>query len=152
MILARGKLSAKDREGNIGEEVKVMVDDAREITAEQAQGYQATGRKLKLPGQRKGGRVAAASVGAVKSVGSARSVSAPADPRLYLRLKDSGNQDLLVSLKRAIDQSPGETEVVLVLGPPENKQVIKLPAKVNPTDTLLSTLGQLAGPTNIKLQ
>src|SRR5690606_9495959 len=60
VILARGKLSAKDREGNIGEEVKVMVDDAREITAEQAQGYQATGRKLKLPGQRKGGRVAAA--------------------------------------------------------------------------------------------
>lgn len=152
VILARGKLSAKDREGNIGEEVKVMVDDAREITAEQAQGYQATGRKLKLPGQRKGGRVAAASVGAVKSVGSARSVSAPVDPRLYLRLKDSGNQDLLVSLKRAIDDSPGETEVVLVLGPPENKQVIKLPAKVNPTDTLLSTLGQLAGPTNIKLQ
>jgi DNA polymerase-3 subunit alpha len=148
VVLVRGKLNAKDREGNLGEEIKVMVDDAREITAEQAQAYQSTGKRLKLPGQRK----AAASVGAVKSVGSARSAKAPANPRVYVRLKDGANQDLLMSLKQAIDENPGETEVVLVLGSPENKQIIKLPMKINATELALNKLCQFAGATNIKLQ
>lgn len=150
VVLVRGKLNAKDREGNLGEEVKVMVDDAREITAEQAQAYQATGKKLKVPGASK--KSAASSVGSLKSVGSARSSVAADNPRVYIRLKDGADQQLLMSLKQAIDEHSGETEVVLVLGSPESKQIIKLPMKMKAEDAALEKLRELAGAPNIKLQ
>ena len=147
VILGRGKVSAKDREGNLGEEIKIMIDDAREITAEQAQGYQATGKKLKLPGA--GKKSAAAAVAGVRP----KSVSSPAAaPRLYVRLADSTDQKLLLSLKQAIDEHTGSTEVVLVLGTDDSKQIIKLPLKVNAQETVLSKLGDLVGPANVKLQ
>ena len=150
VVLVRGKISAKDREGNIGEEIKVMVDDAREITAEQAQAYQLTGKKIKLPGSPK--KSAASSVGKLKSVGSARSQAAVANPRVYIRLKDGANQELLLALKQAIDQNAGDTEVVLVLGSPESKQIIKLPMRMNAEETALQKLRELAGAQNIKIQ
>ncbi len=150
VVLVRGKISAKDRDGNLGEEVKIMVDDAREITAEQAQAYQATGKKLKLPGAGKAKRPAAPA-SAFKSSDPATGIVAT-PPRLYIRLKDGGDQELLLSLKQTIDQHIGETEVVLVLGSPENKQIIKLPMRMSTDEIALDKLRNLAGATNIKLQ
>jgi DNA polymerase III subunit alpha len=147
VILARGKVSAKDREGNIGEEVKIMIDDAREITAEQAQGYQPTGKKVKAPGAGK------RSAAAVVTAGRSKTVKAAAEQpkRLYIRLVESNDQQLL-SLKQIIDQYSGETEVVLVLGPAENKQIIKLPLRVDTKNGVPTPLGDLIGAANIKLQ
>jgi DNA polymerase-3 subunit alpha len=150
VVLVRGKISAKDREGNLGEEVKIMVDDAREITAEQAQGYQATGRKLKLPGQG-GGKRAAMSAGRPKAAVVA-AIKPGATPRVYVRLANGADQQLLLQLKQAIDEHTGETEVVLVLGAPDSKQIIKLPMRISSNEQALSRLRDLAGATNIKVQ
>ncbi|HJQ08476.1 MAG TPA: DNA polymerase III subunit alpha [Candidatus Saccharimonadales bacterium] len=152
VILARGKLSAKDREGNIGEELKVMVDDAREITAEQAQAYQETGRKLKLPGQKRAAAATGFKSKAMQAAAAKPTVSLAVNPRVYVRLADSANQDQLMALKQAIDMHTGDTDVVLVLGPADSKQIIKLPSKVSTADAALAKLRQIAGETNIKLQ
>jgi DNA polymerase III subunit alpha len=150
IILARGKISAKDREGNLGEEIKVMVDDAREITAEQAQSYQPTGRRQKLPGAKR----SAAAVAGVRGVRAAATAApSPKIPaRLYVRLKDSSDQSMLVSLKQVIDNHQGDTEVVLVLGSTDDKQVIKLPLKVSNSEPVLAKLRDIVGAANIKLQ
>ncbi len=145
MVLVRGKVSAKDREGNIGEELKIMVDDAREITAEQAQGYQSTGRKVKTPTARKAAAMTAGKKAATKS-------EASTPKRLYVRLDDSSNQELLLALKQAIDEQHGTTEVVLVLGPASDKQIIKLPVGITVDEVALGKLGGLVGAENIKLQ
>ena len=150
VILVRGKISAKDREGNLGEEVKIMVDDAREITAEQAQGYQATGKKLKVPGATK--RSATAKTSSPKAQDDVKSSAKTVAPRVYIRLQDGANQQLLFSLKQTIDQYSGDAEVVLVLGAQESKQIIKLPMRINPEEAALAQLRDLAGATNIKLQ
>lgn len=147
VLLVRGKLNAKDREGNMGEEVKIMVDDAREITAEQAQNYQATGKKLKLPGSKK---VAAARVTTTTTRQENRAVTSL--PRLYIRLPDSNNQDQLVALKQAIDSRPGSLEVVLVLGKDDAKQIIKLPSGVAEDQEAIAAFRQVAGDQNVKLQ
>ncbi|MBX6334966.1 hypothetical protein IRY61_06555, partial [Candidatus Saccharibacteria bacterium] len=55
-------------------------------------------------------------------------------------------------LKQTIDENPGNTDVVLVLGPPDKKQIIKLPTKIRAENGALEKLQQLAGPQNIKLQ
>ncbi len=147
IILARGKLSAKGRDGTLGDELKVLVDDAREITAEQAQGYMETGKQVKLPGTKRSTVAAAAT--------RAKSVSAPAktaSPRLYVRLSDSSDQGLLISLKQAIDDNPGHTEVVLVLGPANGKQIIKLPGGMSGDESAVAKLRDIVGAPNLKLQ
>jgi DNA polymerase-3 subunit alpha len=146
VILARGKASAKDREGNIGEEIKIMVDDAREITAEQATAYQETGKKMKLPGAKRS--AAAAAVTSTK----AKFAAAAQPKRVYVRLPDGNDHELLRSLKQTIDDHVGDTEVVLVLGSTENRQIIKLPARINASDESLGKLRTVAGAGNIKLQ
>lgn len=144
VILARGKVSSKDKEGNLGGELKILVDDAREITVEQATGYVLTGKKVKTPTIKK---TVAAALGKPKVA----TQSANAQNRVYVRLSDSKNQDLLLSLKQTIDECSGDCEVVLVLGPENNKQIIKLPAKVTNDDATLSRLRNLVGNENIKV-
>jgi DNA polymerase III subunit alpha len=147
VVLVRGKISAKDREGNLGEELKIMVDDAREITAEQAQAYQGTGKQLKLPGAKRASVVAAR-----PAKTASMSTKPPVPQRVYVRLSDSQNQQLLLALKQTIDEFRGDTEVVLVLGSSDSKQIIKLPSRVSLVEPALAKLRQLAGDLNIKLQ
>jgi DNA polymerase-3 subunit alpha len=142
VVLIRGKVSSKDREGNIGQEVKIMVDDAREITTEQAQAYQTTGKKKKTP-------KAIKKVVATASKTSAQEVTA--DARLYIRLATSEDEKVLRSLKQTLDGNSGGTEVVLVLGEAENKRAVKLPGRVKPDEEVLSGLRELVGADNVKL-
>jgi hypothetical protein len=69
-----------------------------------------------------------------------------------VRLNDSNNQEMLVSLKQILDGHQGSTEVVLVLGPADSKQVIKLPVKCSTEEAALAKLRDVVGHTNIKLQ
>ncbi|TAH33953.1 DNA polymerase III subunit alpha [Candidatus Saccharibacteria bacterium] len=147
VVIVRGKVNAKDRDGNITPDVKVLVDDAREVTHEQAAAYQSTGRKqreLKV-GKRKGTALAAA-VAAAK----AEKTADPKAARVYIRLLDSSDSDMLQSLKSTIDEQQGESEVVLVIGP--SKQAVKLPTRMRADDEALALLRDLVGPTNVVLQ
>lgn len=164
VILVRGKISAKDREGNIGEELKVMVDDAREITPEQAAMYQVTGRKQKplAEGRKKVSLSAlpSSSISAGKASPApdyttprpvaAASPAVPAAPRLYIRLANTQDQEVLMNLKQTIDDHTGKTDVVLVLG--EAKQVIKLPSGVHEGEDVMGKLRTLVGAENVKFQ
>lgn len=152
VVLVRGKASAKDREGNIGEEVKVMVDDAREITAQQATAYQTTGKKMKLPGAKRSATAAVTAAKPKKNTSTAAQ-PAPAVPgRVYIRLQNSQDQELLRSLKQSLDEAKGPTEVVLVLGPSDSKQIIKLPGGIETAQPTISKLEALVGADNIKIQ
>lgn len=141
VVLVRGKVNAKDKEGNASSEVKIMVDDAREITTEQATAYQTTGKKKKTPAPAK-------KVANKISTDAERPV---VDPRLYIRLKTSEDESVLRSLKQTLDGNAGGTEVVLVLGDAENRQAVKLPAGVDSGDTVLDSLRELVGAENVKL-
>ncbi len=150
VVIVRGKVNAKDREGNLIEDVKILADEAREITHEQATAYQSTGRKKKTPKE-----VRAAKGSALQqAVAEAKAERAEPDrpKRLYIRLTDTKDQQLLQNLKSILDETSGTTEVVLVLGPDEAKQPVKLPAGIDPTDPILEKLKLAFGDTNVKLQ
>ncbi len=146
VVLARGKVSAKDRDGNIGDEVKILLNDAREITVAQAQAYQSTGKKIKGPGAR---GVKSAKVAVAPRPSAATS---PSPKRLFIRLSDSKDQSTLLSLKETIDQNNGDMEVVLVLGDDSAKQVIKLPSGIADSETVIANLAQLVGSDNVKIK
>lgn len=144
VVLVRGKVSTRDRNGGSGDEAKVMVDDAREITAEQASAYQPTGKKKRVPKPSAKRKVAAAYTSPV--------AEQTQPERVYIRLANSEDEQALHSLKSTIDEFSGETEVVLVLGADENKQIIKLPSRIDKHEQALSRLAATVGQENIKIQ
>jgi DNA polymerase-3 subunit alpha len=139
VVLVRGKISTRDRSGNGGGEVKVMVDDAREITSQQASGYQGTGKKAKTPKPR--------------AVKAKKPAAAPRlNERLYIRLQNTSDEETLLSLKQTIDHHQGSTEVVLVLGEASAKQAIKLPGGIDRESDGLAKLRELVGTDNLVIQ
>lgn len=143
IVIVRGKVNAKDRNGGLTDEAKVMVDDAREVTLEQAKAYQTTGKKPKPPKTRQN-----------KPKLSRPDITNDVDqkePRIYIRLPSSEDQEMLLGLKEAIDTNKGKTEVVLVLGADESKQIIKLPAGLSASKDSIAQIASLVGADNIKL-
>lgn len=139
IVLVKGKINAKDRDGNITNDLKILVDDAREITPDQAAAYEATGKKKKTPKPTK------------KAVQVVKMATAPsAEARLYVRMEESEDTDKLMILKSAIDGKTGETEVVLVVGPEASKQIIRLPMRVH-AEGVMEELSQLVGAENVRL-
>jgi DNA polymerase III subunit alpha len=151
VVLIRGKVNAKDRNGEQTGEVKIMVDDAREITAQQATGYQATGKKPRSPKAAAGRQASMPGPGArAATEPTDQSTMSPA--RVYIRLSSSQDQAVLVSLKQTIDSFRGSTEVVLVLGDAAERQAIKLPSGIDRESDGLIQLRELVGSDNIKIQ
>lgn len=145
IVMIRGKVNAKDRDGKLTDDVKIIVDDAREITTQQATSYQATGRKPKTLKQIK---VKASMIGP-----GAKAIEEKTSPeRVYIRLADSKDQATLVSLKQTLDEHQGATEVVLVLGEAEARQAIKLPSGLDRDSQGLEQLRELVGADNVKVQ
>jgi DNA polymerase III subunit alpha len=142
VVILNGKISSKDRDGNLGEEVKILVDDAREITTEQALAYQASGKKPKKPRPTK--KVVAV---ATKS----KTITQKTEPpKLYIRMKSSDEQAKLVDLKKIIDKTPGTCAVVLVIG--DAKKAIKLPATVDYSPDLHEQFADIFGSEAVKYQ
>lgn len=138
IVIAKGKVSAQDKEGNVTSDIKVLVDEAREVTHEQAAAYQATGRKPKAP------KVGKVSRKPVQHKPTATS------QRMFIRVPSTEDQTFLVDLKKTIETHTGDTEVVLVVG--EDKQVIRLPNKVSCQPDAVDVLASLVGAENLKLQ
>ena len=120
-----------------------MADDAREVTVEQAQAYQTTGKKLKVPKAKTGV--------AMKGPG-AKAVTDSALAKVYVRVENSQDEKLLLDLKKTIDANQGDTDVILVMGPADNRQAIKLPAGIRRDETILNLLGEVVGRDNVKVQ
>ncbi len=147
VVLIRGKISTRGRDGKPGEEVKLMVDDAREVTHEQAAAYQATGRKARVPKPTK-----TAKKTALKPTSAAEKTELSKTPKLYIRLPSSEDTNLLSQLKAIVDKTVGMHEVILVLGSESSKQAVRLPTLVQANPDIVAELSELVGPENVKLQ
>src|SRR5690606_8048427 len=112
-------------------------------TIEQAKAYQETGKKKNIP--------KAAKLKVTKKEPTTQAFVTEVAKRVYIRLEHSDDQDMLISLKTTIDGRKGDTEVVLVLGAKEDKQIIKLPMRVDPAEDTLLSIRQLVGAENVKL-
>lgn len=144
IVIAKGKVDGVDRDGEALETPKLMIDDAREVTYEQAAGYQTTGKKKRTP--KPGDMNKYIQKNDEAKLGDEK------PRRLYIRIFDSSDQELLRSIKKVLDTNPGTTEAVFVLGENGNKKVVKLPITIEPTETLQDDLRKIVGEENIKLQ
>ncbi len=131
VILAKGRLNTRDRQSGAAlEELKIIPDSIEIISGEEAKNYKPRSRKKLVP----------------------EAVEPPPislTQRLYIRIEDSENQNQLMALKQKLDDHRGETEVVIVTGPSESKQVIKLPQMVSLNEQSMRDLAAVFGPTNV---
>ena len=162
VVLSTGRLSAKDRNGAIGDELKVLAEDVKEVTLQLLEAYQPTGSLLPPPvavvkSKRKS--MAAKAEAAVKPKVIYRPVEEPLSldeevapsQKLYVHIKNPGDHEALLKLKQTFNQYPGESEVILVLGN-EKKSAIRLPFTVTLHDELQQQLVGLYGQDCIALK
>ena len=165
VIRVSGKNSARDRDGNLGNESKLIADDIIAITDNDINGYESTGRKMDAPkissAVKKERREAyrnqkngASPKSAVKSDAAKpqpKTHSAPVNvapeipaSKLFVYIKDPNDHSRLVKMKSVCGENAGTTDVVLVLGEKE-KSAMRLPFKVDANDNLLSQLKNTLG-------
>jgi DNA polymerase-3 subunit alpha len=135
VVIVNGRINASDKNGYLLSEAKLVVNSVREISEQDADKYKPIGRK--------------------KSLGQAPKQAQPTieklewdEPgdrpkRLYIRVADTSNIELLENLKSQLDTYKGQDETVLVLG--VDKQIIKLPQKITYDEELITGLKQLLG-------
>ena len=165
VIRVSGKNSARDRDGNLGNESKLIADDIIAITDNDINGYESTGRKMDAPkisaavkkerreayrNQKNGvSPKSAVKNDATKPQSKAHSTPvnvAPEIPasKLFVYIKDPNDHSRLVKMKSVCGENVGTTDVVLVLGEKE-KSAMRLPFKVDANDNLLSQLKNTLG-------
>ncbi len=163
VIKVTGKLNAKDRDGRVTDDLKIIADDITFITPEELAAYRSTGKNMKLP--KASAKAMAESAGSKTSVtytyepvddrvAAPVAVDEPAadtKPRLFVHVKDPDNQDALLKLKQAFNNFPGKHEVVLVLGT-EKKSALRLPFMIDPHDDLQSNIASLLGADCVALK
>jgi len=142
VVLAKGKLSSGRENGRgDGSELKMLVDKAQSISLGKAKNYKPKGKLYEIGNSRNRAQTASRS--------AATSPSAVLKQRLYIRLENSEDQPLLVTLKEKLDGYRGETEVVLVTGPSASKQIIKLPQMIDVNEESLRDLASIFGALNV---
>ncbi len=140
VVLIDGTVNAKDRDGQITDDIKINVSSARELILDEAKAYKETGKTKK-------------SLKETKSKKNTKEVKVtkPELDRIYIRLESTKNTEQLKMLKLHIDKFQGPSEVVLVIGPAENKQIIRIPEKTSRDEESMDELVQLFGAENVKL-
>ncbi len=165
VIRVSGKNSARDRDGNLGNESKLIADDIIAITDNDINGYESTGRKMDAPKissavkkerreayrNQKNGASPKSAVKNDTAKPQPKTHSAPVNvapeipaSKLFVYIKDPNDHSRLVKMKSVCSENAGTTDVVLVLGEKE-KSAMRLPFKVDANDNLLSQLKNTLG-------
>ena len=165
VIRVSGKNSARDRDGNLGNESKLIADDIIVITDNDINGYESTGRKMDAPKissavkkerreayrNQKNGASPKSVVKNDATKPQPKTHSAPVNvapeipaSKLFVYIKDPNDHSRLVKMKSVCSENAGTTDVVLVLGEKE-KSAMRLPFKVDANDNLLSQLKNTLG-------
>lgn len=164
VVRVSGKISARDREGNLGSEAKLIADEINEITDKELREYESTGRKMEAPRmstQVKAQRVAEYKskktgipmpVAAKKTEEEPKKAAAaprpileiPQPKKIFVHIKDPDDHAALLALKQTCSSFPGASDIVLVLGA-EKKSAIRLPFTVDNSELLIGELVKLLG-------
>lgn len=164
VIRVSGKVSARDRDGNMGDEAKMIADEVIDVTDGELRDYESTGRKMEAP--KMSAKVKAMRVAEFRAKKSGGSVAAPATtapaeskpvaekPRpimdippvkkLFVHVKDPDDHESLLVLKQTCGEFVGNTDIVLVLGA-DKKSAIRLPFRVDASDELVGLLVKQLG-------
>lgn len=157
-----GRVSARDKEGNLTSDVKLIADSVEVIQDQAARNYTPTGNRLEVPAEaapprrRRSSRQSASNdENAKPETPKPTIVTPPRDHRhekLYVLIEDVNDTESLSQIRHLCELNPGVQEIVLVIKDKNGKRPLKLPFKVDVTDELTGGLKQLLGEACVKVQ
>jgi DNA polymerase III, alpha subunit len=173
VIRVTGKNSARDRDGNLGSESKMIANEIVVIDDKEINSYESTGRKMEGPkvassvkrerkvqynAKRSNNSSATLKVKTAKNQQKNTHTSFTPDvvkpltiKKLYVQIKNPDDSESLMVLKKACQEHPGSTEIILVLGE-DKKSAIRLPFKVDDDQAFLSILVSQLGEESVILK
>ena len=156
VIRVTGKVNARDRDGNLSVDIKIIANDVQIVDDSELQNYESHGNKMAKPKAHTASVMAKRNVAASKNQTVEKPVvtyTALVEPikKLFVHVKDPDNQALLMNLKQICGEFPGLSEIVLVLGK-DKKSAIKMPFKVDGSDNLIGRLVKILGEDAVVLK
>ena len=163
VIRVSGKVNARDRDGNLSTEMKIIADDIQVVDDAELRSYESHGNKMAKPKAHTAGVMAKRNIAAAKRSEDEKAAKSKEEhsksntsytvlvepiKKLFVHVKDPDNQNQLVELKQICSQFPGVSEIVLVLGA-DKKSAIKMPFKVDGSDNLIGRLVKVLGEDSV---
>ena len=143
VLKATGKISSTDREGNTLGEAKVIADEIVFVTNDELDNYEKSGKKMKTPKLSK--PKALSPTDAVIEPSNVSYVPIDDKPmKMFVHVKQPDDHSSLQQLKSYLNDSPGDNEIILVLGD-DKKSALRLPFKIDPTEELRLLVAALYG-------
>ena len=148
VVRVSGKISSTDKAGNNLGEAKVIADEITIVSDSELDNYQATGKKTKTPKSKVMKEDTAAKT---ESIYSYQPVQEAPIQKLYVHVRNPNDHEKLKQLKQFLNQHPGKSEIILVLG--EDKgSAIRLPFLIEPNELLTATISELYGSDCVALK
>jgi DNA polymerase-3 subunit alpha len=151
VIRVTGKVNARDRDGNLSSDIKIIADEVQVVDDSELRNYESHGNKMAKPKAHTASVMAKRNKAATKNQEVEKKsavvyavVEAEPIKKLFIHVKDPDDKDALVKLKQICGQYPGINEIVLVLGA-DKKSAIKMPFKVDGSDNLIGALVKILG-------
>ena len=163
IVKVAGTINARDRDGNMTDEAKIIADEISIVTDKELNEYQSHGRKMTAPKGRAAvknkryPRKNANGAPAVTAAASAKAAPAitlkPLEKleTVYVKVKNPSDRDLLVSLKKLCSQNPGQNDIIMILGE-DKSNAIRLPFRVDAQRNLRAGLAELLGDECVKVK
>ena len=153
-IKIEGSVNARDRDGKMVSEIKVMADTISVVTDEELANYIPTGGSRLLPTagkvevKHKFHRPKPENVKKYATVSKPTQIIPTATKKLYVHIKDSDDHEALKSFKQICATHPGNDEVILVLGA-DSKSAIRPSFTVDVGDSLVGDLVKSLGEDSV---
>jgi DNA polymerase-3 subunit alpha len=142
IIMATGKIAARDREGRLTGEPKIIIDAAKIIDYETARSHKPLPDIKRTP--------VAARPAAVRPTPTPTPMPSPAgqpasETYLVLKLSNLSDQQLLHDIKEILNHHNGPADTFIIVGDDSASKKIRLPFKVTLSPGLVEELGALLG-------
>ncbi|TWP26307.1 DNA polymerase III subunit alpha [TM7 phylum sp. oral taxon 346] len=163
VLKVSGTVNARDRDGNMTDEAKVIADEVNIVTDKELNEYQSHGRKMTAPKgraavknkryPRKNANGAPAVTAAVSAKAAPAIIAKPLEKleTVYVKVKNPSDRDLLVSLKKLCSQNPGQNDIIMIMGE-DKSNAIRLPFRVDAQRNLRASLAELLGDECVKVK
>lgn len=143
VVKVTGKISSTDRDGNSTGESKIIADEVIFVTNEELDNYQSSGKIMKTPKAKAQSSETKPRVAEPEERFSYTPVDEK-NEKLFIHVKNPDDQDSLLAVKKAMNDYPGDCEIILVLGV-DKKSALRLPFKINTDPALLSKISDIYG-------
>ena len=150
VLKVAGKISARDRDGNMTDEAKMIADEISIVTDKELDEYESHGRKMTTPKgsapvkQKRYPKKANSQNAAASTQTPPLVAKPPVLKTVYVKVANPNDHDSLLALKQLCGKHPGQNDIIMVLGDGKSR-AIRLPFRVDAQRELRDGLVQILG-------